>query len=201
MIKRFILDGCPGAGKTTLIFGKSDIETSNVHYPSLTDLGFVGMPESAAKAFFELQKEGIDAGKEFDKFLERIVILEKDKYTNAIEGETYFYDRSFHHWIHFRKSAGVNLPKWYDEFNAQIRYSEPVFLLQPVLSFDMTKPGIGGKTRIFTIEDRLEAYKRSKNIYEDLGYKIIEIPVFFEEPETNNITRREIILKHIGNYK
>lgn len=198
-MKKFVIDGPPGSGKTTLLFGQSDSEKKLPVPPqNLSALGFRCLKESAARAYFELKTKNIDPISSQNDWFRRIVEMEKENYLlSEMEDSVYFFDRSFHHWIHFRQTLGIKLPDWYDEFNAQIRYSDPIFLFRPVLSCDLTKASGDQGAHIFTEAERLESYRRTMAIYRDLGYRIVEVLMFSEDIFENTEKRIALILENI----
>jgi predicted ATPase len=198
-MRKFVIDGPPGSGKTTLLFGQSDSEEKLPCPPkNLSMLGFNCLKESAAEAYFELTANNIEPMSNQEYWFQRIVEMEKEKYLSCKPGnELYFFDRSFHHWVHFRQTIGIKLPDWYDEFNAQARYDDPVFLFSPILSFDLTKTNGDHRAHVFTKAERLESYRRTLDIYQDLGYRVVEVPVFSDDILENAERRIELILDNI----
>ncbi len=197
MAAKYIIDGPPGSGKTTLLFGKSGNNSKQAIFPSLSSLGCICVEESAARAHFELEEAGLQPGKNREAWLARIVEMERDNYLNASEKDIQFFDRSFHYWTYSRDNQGLKMPEWYDEFNARVRYSNPVFLCHPFRSIDLTIPK-GHRTRSHTIEERQEWYQSIKSIYKRNGYDVVELPVFSEgDQEENNKQRIKVILDYI----
>jgi len=201
-MKKIVIDGPPGSGKTTLLFGQSDSEKKLPHPPkNLSALGFNCLKESAAQAFFELSEKNIEPMSNNEYWFQRIVEMEKEKYLSPkLEDAIYFFDRSFHHWIHFRQTLGIKLPDWYDEFNAKVRYDNPIFLFSPILSCDLTKSSGDKGAHVFTTAERLESYQRTMSIYNDLNYQVIEVPMFSEDIFENTERRIEMILNHLKNF-
>jgi predicted ATPase len=79
-IKRFILTGTPGSGKTSVIL-------------ALKKLGYVVIPESATDVIAESQAKGDMRPWERPDFVDKIVLTQKSRQMNA-GGEVQFYDRS-----------------------------------------------------------------------------------------------------------
>jgi predicted ATPase len=127
-----------------------------------------------------------------------IVEMERQKYLSAnLKDAIYFFDRSFHHWIHFRQTLKIKLPDWYDEFNAGVRYNDPIFLFRPILSCDLTKASGDKGAHVFTEAERIESYQRTMEIYQNLNYKVIEVPIFSEDLFENTQKRIDFILENI----
>ncbi len=197
MNKKYVLDGPPGAGKTTLMHGKVN-DDEQLIYPNLESLGFECVSESARAVAMEMLGQGIPPEKNMNQFLERIIKMGKQNYLDSNQDKTYFFDRCFHHWIHFRQTANVDLPEWYDKFNSEIRFSEPIFIFAPVESFDLTTPTTH-RARRFTLDQRRASYSRTKQIYLDLNYRIVEVPIYTEtDIRENNKRRIDLILNYIN---
>lgn len=196
-VKRFVLDGPPGSGKSTVLFGLSDGETGGHFTHTMQSLGYGCIHESVAQAHQILANKGIDFAREKETWLRTIVEIDRDKYF-AVQGGVSFFDRCFHHWQLLSEVAGIRLPDWYDELNRMIRYDDPIFVCAPVQSMDLTDPRIM-ESRRFTWSQRLDIYDRTKSLYRELGYQVVEVPVFREgDIEGNNKQRIEHILQHAG---
>lgn len=196
MKKRFVLDGPPGSGKSTVLFGISDGATDNGFAHTMKILGYNCIHESVAEANEIMQQKGIDFTKETDAWLQTIVEIDKDKYFSVKNGIN-FFDRCFHHWKLLSKVSGIKLPEWYDDLNARLKYDDPIFLIAPVESMDLTDPSIPASRR-FSWDERLSIYEDTKKMYVDLGYKVIDVPVFIDgDVERNNQERIRHILKYI----
>ncbi|MDC0335765.1 ATP-binding protein [Pseudodesulfovibrio sp.] len=196
MIKRFVLDGPPGSGKTTVLFGISDGDSTGDFGQTMQGLGYNCIHESVAQAHEILKAQGIDFNKDKEAWLRTIVEIDREKFHKAAPGVN-FYDRSLHHWKMLSEASGVPLPDWYEEENARVRYDDPVFIVAPVESMDLYAPDILPSRR-FTWEQRVEMFGRTKAMYADRGYRVVEVPMFIDgDIEENNKRRIEHILSHI----
>lgn len=197
MKKRYVLDGPPGAGKTTLMFGVSDGADGAALPHTLHGAGYHCVHESVAEAHDIMRQRGLDFPTNRDEWLSIIVGLDRDKYMAAPDGVT-FYDRCFHHWKLLSDASGIPLPPWYDSLGDSIRYDGPVFLLAPIASIDLSSPDIH-ESRRFNWGQRLEMFYEMKGFYEALGYPVEGVPVFVEgDADTNNKARLNHILGRIG---
>ncbi|WP_319467789.1 ATP-binding protein [uncultured Pseudodesulfovibrio sp.] len=197
MTRRFVLDGPPGSGKTTLLFGISDDSTGTASMQTLSNRGFNCIHESVARAHAILSRKGIDFNQEKELWLRAIIEIDRDKYLTATD-DINFYDRCFHHWALLSRYSGIPLPSWYDDFNAEIRYDSPIFLLAPVKSMDLTTPDVH-ESRRFTWEQRQDIQESTRKLYRDLGYDVVAIPMYCEgDREQNNRKRIDRILEYIS---
>jgi len=196
MIERYVLDGAPGSGKTTLLFGGSDGALIDGALHTMVRLGHRCFHESVAQAHAILEGRGTCYAEAPAQWLETIAGLDREKFGQAAEGLN-FYDRSFHHWRLLAVLKGIALPDWYEAESGRLRYDSPVFLVAPIRSFDLS----GGECRVsrrFTWEQRMDMHERLYRLYLDLGYAVVEVPVFEEgDQERNNLLRIDCILDHI----
>jgi predicted ATPase len=194
--QRYILDGPPGSGKSTVLFGLSDGDTDKSSLETMASKGYNCLHESVAQAHKILSDKGLKFDENQEFWLETIVNIDKEKFSSAEDGVN-FYDRCFHHWKLFSQSSGIKLPEWYEEVNQSIRYDDPVFLVAPVKSIDLSDPSIHISRR-FTWEQRLAMYEETKALYQDLNYRVIDVPMFLEgDINSNNQQRIELILNSI----
>lgn len=196
MKKRYVLDGPPGSGKSTVLFGISDGDENHSSVNTIESMDYHCFHESVAEAHAALQRKGIDFAKEKETWLRTIVEIDRAKHAAAVDGIN-FYDRCFHHWKAFSEGSEIPLPDWYDDANATIRYDDPVFVVEPIESMDLTAPEIH-ESRRFTWEHRKAMLRQTKELYLGLGYTVIEVPVFIDgDIERNNRERIDFILGHI----
>lgn len=197
MKARYVLDGAPGSGKSTVLFGIADGDAEFPSMHSMVGLGYNCLYESVAEAHAALSRNGIDFSLNKEKWLRTIVEIDKAKFHQAEDGVN-FYDRCFHHWKIFSVVSGIPLPDWYDEINAQVRYDAPIFIVAPVESMDLADPAIH-ESRRFTWQQRLEMHEATVSAYSQLGYTVVEVPMFVEgDIEDNNRKRIKHILEHIN---
>lgn len=196
MKKRYVLDGPPGSGKSTLLFGGSDgVKQGKAPY-TLEGLGYACIHESVAEAHEIMARKQVEFTRQKELWLQTVVELDRDKYSAVHDGVT-FFDRCFHHWQLLSDMSGIGLPAWFSETNASIRYDNPIFLIAPVASFDLTASGIH-ESRRFSWQQRLDMYGQARGLYQSLGYKVVEIPVFYEgDIDHNNRARIARILEHV----
>ena len=191
-IKRYVLDGPPGSGKSTVLFGISDGESGDNFDNTMVGKGYHCIHESVAEANVRIAERGLDFEKAPEAWLQTIVEIDREKYFNSNAGIT-FFDRCFHHWQLLSHFTGIKLPGWYDKLNMEIRYNNPIFLVAPVKSMDLAAHDIP-ESRRFTWEQRLSVFEQAKTMYQRFGYDVVEVPMFVEgDIEKNN----ELRIKHI----
>ena len=202
MIKRYVIEGAPGAGKTTIIFGRSHDEDDKTHYPCLKDEGFNVISESMTGTNRELRKEGIEPKYNMPEVFKRVLKKTIDKFHNVKEGINIF-DRglpSYEPLGNFFKGM-LDMDNFYENCK-KIRYDSPIIFLKPIPSVDLSKPKIPGKitTRIYSLEERYDLHEQIKETYKKQGYEVIEIPIYSDNLEENLKIRIKKILKIIKFY-
>jgi hypothetical protein len=89
------------------------------------------------------------------------------------------------------------LPEKYFDYCKITAYSSPVFVLEPIYSFDMSKPREGlRKGRIASLQQRISIFEKTKKIYHDLGYNVEVIPTYYDDIQMDNDAR----IKHVLNF-
>jgi predicted ATPase len=200
MIKKYVIDGCRGAGKTTLLFGTSP-GTESSTYPNLQSLGFECISESIHTVITDMIRQDKSSQDNLPLIFENTLKLDRQKYLNlsqeSNENKIYFFDRCFYSWTEVMKRKNISLPLWYNQLNSELQFSNPIFILEPIQSFDLTTNNY--KIRSCTLEKRQKEYADTKQMYFNLGYDVVEVPVFAEQNAAENNKRRiDLILKHIN---
>lgn len=194
--KRIVLDGPPGSGKSTVLFGISEGENADTFHHTMRALGYSCVHESVDEAHKILGSQGIDFSVEKEAWLQTIIEIDLGKYFYVDAGFT-FFDRCFHHWQLLSNATGITLPAWYEAVNKELRYSSPIFLCTPVKSMNLNDESILPSRR-FTWEQRMQMFDDAKLMYQNLGYKVIEVPMFIENNiEQNNLERIKLILSEL----
>ena len=166
-MKKYVLTGGPGIGKTTVI-------------ELLASRGFAILPEVARMVTEEERLKGsvvlpwLDLEKYQEKVVDRQLELEE-----KISADTIFLDRGIIDGYAYCKLGNVRVPKKLME-NAPDRYHK-IFLLEPLPFYS------NDKTRF---EDRDEAKKIHDSIidaYREFGYEVILVPVLPPEKRADFI--------------
>lgn len=200
MAIRYVLDGPAGSGKTTLIFGRSHEDPQSTHYECLVGKGYKGLTESVMEVWNDMVRKGRPPYEYFNNALQLIIEREVEKYYSVKGDNTCFFDRGLPHHEIFDNRHGAKLPNNFGQLCNDLRYSDPIFLLEPIPMLDLSKPRKSdpNRLRIFSLEHRRWAYETTKKLYQKRGYEIVVLPVFSDDFGENHRQRMKLIFKTIG---
>ena len=192
---RIIIDGTVGAGKTTLIIGSSQRDPKKERYPALSDGGYPTFTDMIARVIRMMRNNGLSGPEQdWDSFFEIAVDRCMDDYNKADENTINFYDRGIYFLEVVANRYNQKLPQKYYDFCKEHRYVDPVFIFEPILSIDMTKPHeTDNKQKVYTLEQRIQQHNMILNLYKRNGYKVVEVPLKSENPYENNLYRLNFI--------
>ena len=201
-MKKVLIDGTVGAGKTTCILGVSSADRNGVKYNCLADEGY-NTPEGLIRAALaEIKKQGVEKPMEgdLDIFFDLALEISVTMYKQADEYPITFFERGIPYLKLLAEHRNHIISNKYYDYCVEYKYSSPVFILAPISSFDMRAPVPGEEpTKIYTLEQRFAENKKLICIYQELGYEVIEVPVFTENNIGENNTKRiKLIKKCLG---
>lgn len=165
-IKRFILTGTPGSGKTSVI-------------RELEKFGHAVIHEAATDVISQEQVKGCDAPWEEPEFVDQIVRMQKERQMNAT-GDLQFYDRSpfctyalgkyLAYWkgLEFKPSPVV-----LDELDRCLKngvYQNLIFFFENLGFIEHTD------ARKISYEDALVFEQIHLDVYNQFGFEIIMVP-------------------------
>lgn len=197
MIMRIIIDGTVGAGKTTLITGNSQRDAEHKQYLGLSELGFPVYTDLITNVIKELRERGIsDPSLDWRLFFNVAVEHCISNYNNASNNTINFYDRGIFFLELLAKRYDQQLPQLYFDFCKDHFYDNPVFIFEPILSIDMTRPHeTDNKQKSYTVEDRIRQHHDVIDLYKKWGYNVIEVPLGSNKSNESNIFRLNFIKK------
>ena len=165
-IKRFILTGTPGSGKTSVIV-------------ELEKLGHTVIHEAATDVISTEQAKGMEKPWEEPEFVDKITLMQKERQMNAA-GDLQFYDRSpfctyalgkyLAHWknIEFKPS-----PVLLDEIDRCIKngvFQKQIFFFENLGFIERTD------ARKISYEDALVFEQIHLDVYKEFGFEIMMVP-------------------------
>jgi len=175
-MKRFILTGTPGSGKTSIL-------------QALGDQGHTTIPEGATDVIAFEQALGIDAPWQNPTFLNQIVTLQKERQTLAVSGEIQFYDRSPLCTLALARYLGFDpsslLMQEIERIQSQNIYETTVFFIQNLGFITPTD------ARQISYEESLKFEKIHLEVYQEFGYTCLTVP------SGTILERVETILKNV----
>lgn len=162
-MKRYILTGTPGCGKTTLLH-------------ALAELGYTAVPEAATEIIANAHEQGLDEPWTHPQFIDDIIALQKarqialDENTNGIQ----FYDRSpictyaLARYLNFEPS--LQLLSEIKRMRSEAIYQTSVFFLDNLGRCEPTA------ARRISFEEALKFEAIHQNAYDHFDFHCIHIP-------------------------
>ena len=199
MIEKAVIEGPPGAGKSTLLYGNRNEHGDQPPHELFVNEGISIVPETFNVVWDQMVAEGRfgddDAVDEIpqearNELIRRIVELQSMEFTQA-EGRTLF-DRGMHDMGRIAEVYKAEVPKNYTELCGQTRYG-CVFVLDPISRFDLASGAAA--TRTFTLEQREQKRDQAREIYQQAGFRVIDVPEYAgDDIDESCRKRRELIL-------
>jgi predicted ATPase len=159
-VRRFIVTGAPGAGKTSVLLA----------LPGLT--GTV-VPEAATQVIAWEQAAGVAEPWTRPEFIDRIALLQRELQASAI-GQTQLFDRSPVCTLALQRYLGHPASKVLtaelDRIQRDRIYQPEVFFVRPL---GFIEPTAG---RRISYAEALEFERLHEQAYDELGYTLIDVP-------------------------
>ena len=176
-VKRIVITGGPGFGKTSII---NELEKRG--YACNHEIS-----RSIIKA--QLEKGGdILPWKNLEAF-SRIIIEKRIEQFDCSESfEIAFFDRGIPDVIAYMIKANLELPSSYIKSLEEYNYSENIFITPP-----WNDIFLNDAERFENFEEACEAHFHIEKTYKDLGYKLVELPKISVKE------RVDFILSHFNN--
>ena len=159
-IKRIVLTGAPGTGKTSLIEALGALD-----YP---------VHRENARAWISEHIERPDAPMPWhrlEEFSRKMIEAGIDSYDRALPGEFNFYDRGLPDTLAYLKVDGKPIPSEWISLMTTYRYEEPVFIAP--LWPDISSPDTERKE---SLDQALRIHEALSEVYDSLGYRLVELP-------------------------
>ncbi len=161
-IKRIVITGGPGSGKTTLI-------------EHLEQNGNTVMHEISRQIIVEAQKDGIDQLflKDAILFSDKLIKGRLNQFEKAekLGSNTIFFDRGMPDVTAYMEYVDVRYPADFSDLCLQYRYNT-IFILPPWKEIYTTD-----NERYESFEEAEKIFNFLKTEYEKFGYQIITVPV------------------------
>ncbi len=162
MQKKIVITGGPGTGKSTVI---SELEKKD----------FACMHEISREVTLMARKSGIEQLFLKDPMLFSKLLLEgrvqQFKKAEKLSKNMVFFDRGIPDVFAYMNYLGVSYPDIFVKESQDNKYFETVFLMPPWKEIYITD-----NERYESFEQSLAIHNHLKAAYENLGYKIVEVP-------------------------
>lgn len=159
-MKRYILTGAPGAGKTTLI-------------RALASLGHAVVEEAATDVIAEMQRRGVDEPWTRADFIDRIVERQRDRRLAPCDANVQFHDRSavcaYALALHLGRPVPPVLAAELEDIVRDRVFERRVILVRNIGFVEPTA------ARRISFEDSLAFEAVHERAYRDLGFELVEI--------------------------
>ncbi|WP_374574270.1 AAA family ATPase [Phenylobacterium sp.] len=159
-MKRFILTGAPGAGKTTLI-------------RALAGLGRAVVEEAATDVIADMQAEGLAEPWTHETFLVRIVELQRSRRLAPCGGGVQLHDRSaictYALALHLGRPVPPALKAELEAIASEGVFERRVLFVRNIGFVEPTA------ARRISFEDSLAFEALHEQVYRELGYELVEI--------------------------
>ena len=160
MNRRHVITGAPGSGKTSVV-------------RDLAAAGFATVPEAAREVIAQQRAKDGDAIYESDpkRFLERMLSRTIADFERlALASRRAFFDRGIPDQIGYAELFDLD-PAPATAAARELRYDDPVFVLPANSDFY-----VADEDRRMTFEVAKSFGDRVRGIYQDLGYRLIDVP-------------------------
>ena len=160
-VKRVVITGGPGTGKTSLIL-------------KLEELGYPVCYEQA-RAFIQKahrSEGGVSPWTDLMAFSEKVLNARLDDYQKAQVGNFNFYDRGLPDALAYLHRDGKTLPDDWISLVMAYRYEPTVFIAPPwdeIFHKD--------EERLENFTELVDIHEHLVNTYDNLGYRLCELPL------------------------
>ncbi len=182
MLKRYVITGGPGFGKTTII-NRLEAMGYNCFHEFSRSLKL----EEAKKLGASVSWTKLDERSQ-DDFSLKVCKRRIEQYIAAPTNSLSFYDRGVPDVVAYLHMAKQHISPFYNEVISTHKYESKVFLTPP-----WQQIFVNDNERIETYDEAVVAHRHLQNTYNELGYTTLDIPCVDVE------SRIQFILNEIDN--
>ena len=163
MLRRFVLTGAPGSGKTSLLL-------------ALRARGHAVIEEAATDVIVAVQAQGVDAPWERDDFVDLVVALQRERQLRAVPAGTMVqvFDRSPLCTLalaqYLKRPVTPLLMREVTRVVQEQLYDQRVFFLRPLGFIERTA------ARRISPRDALAFEAVHEQVYRDHGFTLVDVP-------------------------
>lgn len=195
---RIVIDGTAGCGKTTFLQGRADEDFAKKKYINVKDLGHEVFGELIRGTIYIRKQKSADPFDDWNDFFDIALERGADFFTRAKDdSRLYFYDRGMPYLKIMASRYNHIIQEKYYDYCEKYRYDSPVFVFEPLKSYDDLKSQKAHPVRKkgYTYEERLVQHEQVISLYKKWRYDVVQVPVFADgDPDENNRLRMKYIL-------
>ncbi len=198
---RVVIDGTAGCGKTTFLQGETESAFEKKNFWCMKDLGYEIFGELIRGTIEIRKKKAEDPFSDWNDFFDIALNRGADFYNQAQNvSSIYFYDRGIPYLKIMASRYEYEIQKKYYDYCEKYRYDCPIFVFEPVASYDDMRNQKANPVRKkgYSYKERQIQHKEVISLYKSLGYEVVEVPVFLDgNPGENNRLRMKYMAEYI----
>lgn len=187
-----VIEGPPGAGKTTFLGGVSHEDSSFVNKYSLAALKIPCTIDPVLQVFRKMFGEGRPPRSFPREALTSLVSTEVENCRYENNEKILFHDRGLLGFEIIGKRIGADNTDIVVTMLRTVSYATPIFVFAPLPTCDLSQRR-DRSSRIYTLEERKDFYDATIRRYQECGYEVVTVPVFDSNPEQNCLLRLKMI--------
>lgn len=193
---RIVVDGAAGSGKSTFLGTRNYSTLQSESIPTIVSFGFRVFSELVRGSLKAGENAGIVPPKNYDdwsKLFQIMFTTAEEQYSMGAGNDTFWYDRGMPFISAFGTAHNVVTQSSITNRFPEFKY-DYVFIFKPIESYDLSIQA-PGKLKPLSLADRYKEHNLICELYEHLGHRVYEVPVFSDNLIKNFSERLNFIKK------